>query len=40
LLDIAEESGLEFGLISSARDALVHHGLLKECPEETQPTRG
>jgi aminopeptidase-like protein len=40
LLDIAEESGLEFGLISSARDALVQHGLLKECPEETQPTRG
>ncbi len=38
LLDIAEESGLEFGLISSARDALVQHGLLKERPEEAQPT--
>jgi aminopeptidase-like protein len=34
LLDIAEESGLEFGTITQARDALVHHGLLKERSEE------
>jgi aminopeptidase-like protein len=38
LLDIVEKSGLEFGLISNARDALVQHGLLKERPEEVQST--
>jgi aminopeptidase-like protein len=37
LLDIAEESGLEFSLILGARDALMQHGLLKERPEEAQP---
>jgi aminopeptidase-like protein len=33
LLDIAERSNLEFGLINNAADALLAHGLLKECPE-------
>ena len=37
LLDIAEESGLEFSLILGARDALLQHGLLKERPDEAQP---
>ena len=33
LLDIADISGLEFGLIKSAADALFEHNLLKECSE-------
>ena len=33
LLDIADSSDLEFGLIKNAADALLEHGLLKECPE-------
>jgi aminopeptidase-like protein len=31
LLDIAERSEMEFDLIKNASDALVRHGLLKEC---------
>jgi aminopeptidase-like protein len=31
LLDIAEKSGLEFGVIKNAADLLVKHDLLKEC---------
>jgi aminopeptidase-like protein len=30
LLDIAERSGIEFGVIRQAADALVEHRLLKE----------
>ena len=33
LLDIADRSGLEFGLIKDAADVLLKHGLLKERPE-------
>ena len=33
LLDIADRSTLEFGLIKQAADALLEHGLLKECLE-------
>ncbi len=31
LLDISERSDLEFGLVKNAADALLEHGLLKEC---------
>ena len=34
LLDIAERSGLYFGAIKAAADALEQAGLLKECPRE------
>jgi aminopeptidase-like protein len=33
LLDIAERSGLEFGVVKNAADDLLVHSLLKECPE-------
>lgn len=33
LLDIAERSGLEFGLVRDAADVLVEHDLLKECTQ-------
>jgi aminopeptidase-like protein len=31
LLDIAERSGLEFGMLNKAADALLQHGLLRAC---------
>jgi aminopeptidase-like protein len=33
LLDIADRANLEFGLINQAANALLEHGLLKECAE-------
>jgi aminopeptidase-like protein len=38
LLDIAERSGLRFQAILHASDALVQHGLLRDCLEFTRPT--
>jgi aminopeptidase-like protein len=31
LLDIAERSGLEFGMLNKAADALLQHRLLRAC---------